>query len=110
MTLCDAIAYDMIGNDVDPDDVYSAVEHLESNVDTMDQVQYYMEVLCGQSPNYSLEENYTMEQSYPKYPHENIIQYNEHVFVWFDETGAASGAAQTLEQAIEELERYAKNL
>ena len=46
-----------------------------------------------------------------KYPiyHDNdcIVQYDEHVFVWLDETGNAAGVAPFLEAARIGLEQYA---
>ena len=41
-------------------------------------------------------------------PH--IIRYDEHVFVWLDETGNVSGAAPTMEQAQQELSAYADSM
>lgn len=47
---------------------------------------------------------------YPVHHGSHIIQYDEHVFVWFDEAGIASGVCSYLEHAQEQLSRYAKNL
>lgn len=44
---------------------------------------------------------------YPIQVKSSIIQYDEHVFVWTDETENVGGAAPTLEEAQREMERYA---
>jgi hypothetical protein len=49
----------------------------------------------------------------PKYPiviESHIYQYDEGVFVWFDETGGVGGASNYLEEAREQMELYAKNM
>lgn len=49
----------------------------------------------------------------PKYPlhvADHIIQYDEHVFVWMDETENAGGVGQTLEEAQRQLKLYSDNL
>jgi len=47
----------------------------------------------------------------PDYPkvlnNSSIIQYDENVFVWVDETGSVGGVASTLEQAEAEIKAYA---
>lgn len=47
-------------------------------------------------------------RKYPIIYDQNIYQYSEHVFVWFDEAGLVGGAANTLEQAQSELRAYVK--
>lgn len=49
-------------------------------------------------------------ETYPKTINKSITQYDEHVYVWFDETGNAGGATPTLDQAKFQLEQYAKFL
>lgn len=51
--------------------------------------------------------------SRPKYPiviESHIYQYDEGVFVWFDETGGVGGASNYLEEAREQMKRYADNM
>lgn len=40
----------------------------------------------------------------------NIYQYDEHVFVWFDETGGVGGASNYLEEARRQMQAYADRL
>jgi hypothetical protein len=40
----------------------------------------------------------------------HIIEYAEHIFVWFDEVGIPSGAAPTFDEAKRQLDNYAKSL
>lgn len=47
---------------------------------------------------------------YPIIIESHIYQYDEGVFVWFDETGGVGGASNYLEEARQELKRYADNL
>jgi len=48
-----------------------------------------------------------------KYPikiESDIYQYDESVFVWFDETGGVGGASNYLEEARAQMKRYAESL
>jgi hypothetical protein len=47
---------------------------------------------------------------YPIMIESHIYQYDEGVFVWFDETGGIGGASNYLEEARQQLKRYADNL
>jgi hypothetical protein len=47
---------------------------------------------------------------YPVIIYENIYQYDEGVFVWFDETGGVGGASNYLEEAREQMKRYSENM
>lgn len=47
------------------------------------------------------------KQKYPYWVNDSIVQYDEHVFVWLDETGNVGGAAPTELQARQELQAYA---
>ncbi len=47
---------------------------------------------------------------YPIIIESHIYQYDEGVFVWFDETGGVGGASNYLEEARQQLKRYADNL
>jgi hypothetical protein len=47
---------------------------------------------------------------YPREVHPSIVQYDEHVFVWLDETGNVGGAAPFLEEAKRQAAAYAKSL
>lgn len=49
----------------------------------------------------------------PKYPiiiNSHIYQYGEDVFVWFNEAGMVGGAANFLEEAERQLQRYSQSL
>lgn len=50
----------------------------------------------------------------PKYPcptpAKDVVQYDEHVFVWLNETGNVGGAGETLEEAVLHLNAYAKSM
>lgn len=51
--------------------------------------------------------------SKPKYPiviDSHIYQYDEGVFVWFDETGGVGGASNYLEEARDQMKRYSDNM
>lgn len=45
---------------------------------------------------------------YPIYHPNQIVQYDEHVFVWMDETGNAGGVATHLEAAQVDQDLYAR--
>ena len=48
-----------------------------------------------------------------KYPikiESDIYQYDEYVFVWFDETGGVGGASNYLEEAKAQMKRYSESL
>jgi hypothetical protein len=47
---------------------------------------------------------------YPVTADSHIIQYDEHVFVWFDEAGMAGGACSTRDEAQRQLQQYAWSL
>ncbi len=49
-------------------------------------------------------------QQYPIIIESHIYQYDEGVFVWFDETGGVGGASNYLEEAREQMKRYAESL
>lgn len=54
-----------------------------------------------------------MEDGNIKYPiivESHIYQYDDGVFVWFDETGGVGGAANYLEEAREQMKRYSDNM
>lgn len=53
-SLSEALFYDLVGNDIDTDSVFDIVDHLESKLENLDKVQYYMEVLTGQQPDVAL--------------------------------------------------------
>ena len=48
--------------------------------------------------------------TYPTTAARHIVQYDERVFVWFDETDAVGGAANTLEEAQAAITKYAREL
>lgn len=47
---------------------------------------------------------------YPIIIEPNIYQYDEHVYVWFDEVGAVGGATNYLEEARREMQNCANSL
>jgi hypothetical protein len=47
---------------------------------------------------------------YPIVIEPDIYQYDEGVFVWFDETGGVGGASNYLEEAKAQMKRYAESL
>lgn len=47
---------------------------------------------------------------YPVIITSSICQYDEFVFVWFDETGGVGGASNYLSEAQRQLEAYAQTL
>lgn len=48
--------------------------------------------------------------SYPIIVEPSIYQYDESVFVWFDETGGVGGASNYLEEARAQMKRYSESL
>ena len=48
--------------------------------------------------------------TYPIIHEPNIYQYDEGVFVWFDETGGVGGASNYLEEAQAQMKRYADGM
>lgn len=58
----------------------------------------------------ALAEAYLARKQYPIVIEENIYQYDEGVFVWFDETGGVGGASNYLEEAKEQMKRYADTM
>lgn len=58
----------------------------------------------------ALAEAYLAKQKYPIIIEENIYQYDEGVFVWFDETGGVGGASNYLEHVKDQMKRYVKNI
>lgn len=57
-----------------------------------------------------LAEAYLAKKQYPIIIEENIYQYDEGVFVWFDETGGVGGASNYLEEAQKQLKQYSENM
>ena len=52
LTLSQALFLDLIETDIDPEDVYTATDYLETMFDgDMNKVKYYMLVLTGQIPD-----------------------------------------------------------
>ena len=54
-----------------------------------------------------------MERNFKVYPiviESHIYQYDEGVFVWFDETGGVGGASNYLSEAKAQMARYAESL
>ena len=47
---------------------------------------------------------------YPIIIEPDIYQYDEGVFVWFDETGGVGGASNYLNEARAQMNRYAESL
>lgn len=47
---------------------------------------------------------------YPIVIDNNIYQYDDSVFVWFDETGGVGGASNYLEEARAQMKRYADGM
>ena len=45
-------------------------------------------------------------KEYPRMVDSHIYQYDENVFVWFDETGGVGGASNYLEEARAQLQQY----
>ena len=58
----------------------------------------------------ALAEAYLAKPKYPIVIESHIYQYDEGVFVWFDETGGVGGASNYLEEAREQMKRYADNM
>ena len=52
----------------------------------------------------------TPTQVYPIIIESHIYQYDEGVFVWFDETGGVGGASNYLSEAKAQMNRYAESL
>lgn len=50
------------------------------------------------------------KSKYPIIVETNIYQYDEGVFVWFDETGGVGGASNYLEEARDQMKRYSLNM
>lgn len=48
--------------------------------------------------------------SYPIHHGQNIIQYHDETFVWYDEAGLQGGVTYSLEQTQRELQRYGESL
>ena len=48
--------------------------------------------------------------TYPIILEPDIYQYDEGVFVWFDETGSVGGASNYLSEARSQMNRYAESL
>lgn len=48
--------------------------------------------------------------TYPRHVADHIVQYDDNVFVWYDEAGLAGGAAETLEVAEAQLSAYVQCL
>jgi hypothetical protein len=49
-------------------------------------------------------------KQYPIVIESHIYQYDEGVFVWFDETGSVGGASNYLDEARRELNAYATHM
>ena len=49
-------------------------------------------------------------KTYPIVIESHIYQYDEGVFVWFDETGGVGGASNYLSEAKAQMARYAESL
>jgi hypothetical protein len=49
-------------------------------------------------------------KTYPIIIESHIYQYDEGVFVWFDETGGVGGASNYLSEAKAQMARYAESL
>lgn len=49
-------------------------------------------------------------KEYPRVIDSHIYQYDEGVFVWFDETGGVGGASNYLEEARAQKKRYADGM
>ena len=49
-------------------------------------------------------------KTYPIIIQPDIYQYDEGVFVWFDETGGVGGASNYLSEAKAQMARYAENM
>lgn len=47
---------------------------------------------------------------YPIVIESHIYQYDEGVFVWFDETGGVGGASNYLDEARAQMKRYAEGM
>jgi len=58
----------------------------------------------------ALAEAYLAKKQYPIVIESHIYQYDEGVFVWFDETGGVGGASNYLEEAREQMKRYADGM
>lgn len=56
------------------------------------------------------EYEYLAKSKYPIVIESHLYQYDEGVFVWFDETGCVGGASNYLEEAREQMKRYAENM
>lgn len=50
------------------------------------------------------------KSKYPIIVEPNIYQYDEGVFVWFDETNGVGGASNYLEEARDQMKRYLLNM
>jgi hypothetical protein len=48
--------------------------------------------------------------TYPIRVEPDIYQYDEGVFVWFDETGGVGGASNYLEEAKAQMKRYSDGM
>lgn len=71
--------------------------------------------MCPTEPNSKLialapAEAYLAKPKYPIIIESHIYQYDDGVFVWFDETGGVGGASNYLEEAREQMKRYAENM
>jgi hypothetical protein len=47
-------------------------------------------------------------QKYPIIHRSHLYQYDDHVFVWFDEVGQIGGASAYLDDAIQQQKNYLK--
>lgn len=58
ITLSEALTRDLNKHLDDPDSVYDVVDFLEEKLESLDKVQYYMQVLTGIQPDVILKENH----------------------------------------------------
>jgi hypothetical protein len=65
--------------------------------------------IMSRTASWRYEQDHKTTAKYPKTISDHIVQYDENVFVWIDETGNVGGASPTLEQAQKSLERYVKH-
>ena len=57
-----------------------------------------------------LVEQVNLKPVYPIIHESHIYQYDEGVFVWYDETGGVGGASNYLEEAKAQMKRYAESM
>lgn len=57
LTLSEALEIDFTNNNIPLDDVYEITDYLESKIENLDIVEYFMAIYCGNCNDLELKEN-----------------------------------------------------